>query len=62
MRLLAEGMEMRTARTDTYEHTISGLLAKREEMMEEIAVARERLAVLSNDVEALDRVLEHDRA
>ena len=27
-------------------------------MMEEIAVTRERLAILSNDIEALDRVLE----
>jgi PHD/YefM family antitoxin component YafN of YafNO toxin-antitoxin module len=44
--------------TETYEHTINGLLQKRAEMMEEIAVTRERLAVLSNDVEALDRVLE----
>jgi hypothetical protein len=46
------------ARTETYSHTISGLIAKREEMMEETALTRERLAVLSNDVEALDRVLE----
>lgn len=44
--------------TDTYEHAISGLLRKRAEMMEEIASTRERLAVLSNDVESLDRVLE----
>lgn len=44
--------------TDTYQHTINGLLQKRAEMMEEIAVTRERLAVLSNDVEAMDRVLE----
>jgi hypothetical protein len=46
------------ARTETYAHTISGLLAKRGELMEEIAVTRERLAILSNDVESLDRVLE----
>jgi len=44
--------------TETYEHTINGLLQKRAEMMEEIAVTRERLGVLSNDIEALDRVLE----
>jgi hypothetical protein len=30
----------------------------RAEMMEEIALTRERLAILSNDIEALDRVLE----
>lgn len=45
-------------RSETYEHTINGLLSRRGEIMEEIAVTRERLAVLSNDVEALDRVLE----
>lgn len=45
-------------KTETYQHTIGGLLQKRSEMMEEIAVTRERLAVLSNDIEALDRVLE----
>lgn len=44
--------------TDTYEHTIGGLLQKRAEMTEEIAVMRERLAVLCNDVESIDRVLE----
>ena len=43
---------------ETYQHTISGLLRRREEMMAEIAITRERLAVLSNDVESLDRVLE----
>jgi hypothetical protein len=47
-----------TDRTLTYKHTVSGLLQKRAEMMEEIAEARERLAELSNDVEAIDRVLE----
>ncbi len=45
-------------RTETYQHTINGLLQKRGEMMEEIAVTRERIAMLSNDIEALDRVLE----
>jgi chemotaxis protein histidine kinase CheA len=45
-------------RTETYEHAIGGLLQKRTEMMEEMAITRERLAVLSNDIEALDRVLE----
>jgi hypothetical protein len=45
-------------KTETYEHAIGGLLQKRGEMMEEMAVIRERLSVLSNDVESLDRVLE----
>jgi len=31
--------------TETYEHTINGLLQKRNEMMEEIAATRERLAI-----------------
>ena len=44
--------------TETYQHAIGGLLQKRSEMMEEIAVTRERLAILSNDIEAIDRVLE----
>jgi hypothetical protein len=45
-------------KTETYQHAIGGLLQKRGEMLEEIAVTRERLAVLSNDIESLDRVLE----
>lgn len=49
---------MSKARTDTYAHTISGLLSKRSEMMEELAVIREREGVLANDLEAMDRVLE----
>jgi hypothetical protein len=57
-RLLAAECKAMTARTETYEHTISGLLQKRGEMMEDMAVTRERLAVLSNDIEAIDRILE----
>jgi hypothetical protein len=45
-------------KTETYQHTINGLLQKRGELMEDIAVTRERLAILSNDIEAIDRVLE----
>lgn len=45
-------------RTDTFAHAISGVLARRGEMMEEVAQVRERLAVLSNDIEAMDRALE----
>jgi hypothetical protein len=45
-------------KTETYQHAIGGLLQKRTEMMEEIAVTRERLAILSNDIESIDRVLE----
>src|SRR4051794_6383928 len=42
----------------TYEHTISGLLRKRGEMMAELAELRERIAITTHDVEGLDRILE----
>jgi hypothetical protein len=44
--------------TTTYQHAISGLLQRRAEMMEESVILRERIAVLSNDIESLDRTLE----
>lgn len=37
---------------------INGLLAKREELSRENAELRERMAILANDIEALDRVLD----
>ena len=40
------------------ESTISGLLQKREELLRECAELRERVAVISNDVEAIHRVLD----
>jgi hypothetical protein len=43
--------------TETYEHTINGLLQKRKEIMEEMAVARERMGLMANDIEAIDRIL-----
>jgi hypothetical protein len=48
---------MRPARTETYEHTITGLLAKRVDLLHEAERIRDRLAVIKNDVAALDRVL-----
>ena len=36
---------------------INGLLAKREELQRENAELRERMAILANDIDALDRVL-----
>lgn len=48
---------MKPARTDTYEHTISGLLAKRADLFNEAVRIRDRLAEIKNDVAALDRVL-----
>jgi hypothetical protein len=43
---------------EPYQNTISGLLRKRAEMMGEAQQLREALAAISNDMEALDRVLE----
>lgn len=48
---------MRVARTDTYDHTISGLLAKRAELFNEAERIRDRLAEIKNDIGAVDRVL-----
>ncbi|MBD3818757.1 MAG: hypothetical protein IE912_07625 [Brevundimonas diminuta] len=49
---------IRPARTDTFNHAISGLLAKRGEMLEELAIIREQQARIANDLDALDRTLE----
>ncbi len=48
---------MRTARTETFEHTISGLLKKRADLFNEAERIRDRLAEIKNDIGALDRVL-----
>jgi hypothetical protein len=40
------------------ETVINGLLAKRKDFQGEIAEARERIAILSNDIDAIDRLLE----
>ena len=48
---------MRTARTTTFEHTISGLLKKRAELFSEAEGLRDRLAEIMNDIGAVDRVL-----
>lgn len=49
---------MKAARTETFQHAISALLLRRGEMLEELAVIRERQAGLANDIDALDRTLE----
>jgi hypothetical protein len=41
-----------------YQNTISGLLRKRSELMREAGSLKERLSVIGNDVQALDRTLE----
>ena len=40
------------------QHTINGLLRKRDELLRENNELRERMAILTNDVEAIDRVLD----
>jgi len=51
------GMTFKRARTDTFEHTISGLLTKRADLFNEAQAIRERLAEIRNDIDAVDRVL-----
>lgn len=48
---------IRLSRTDTYEHTISGLLKKRADLFNEAEHIRDRMAEIKNDIGALDRVL-----
>jgi hypothetical protein len=48
---------IRLARTETFEHTISGLLAKRADLFNEAERIRDRLAEIKNDIGAIDRVL-----
>jgi hypothetical protein len=48
---------MKPARTETYEHTISGLLSKRSDLFNEAERIRDRLAAIRNDIDAIDRVL-----
>lgn len=51
-------MSVRPARTDTFEHTISGLLKKRAELFWEAQQLRDRIAEIKNDLGAVDRVLQ----
>lgn len=48
---------MKPARTETFEHTIGGLLTKRADLFNEAMRIRDRLAAIKNDVSAIDRVL-----
>src|SRR6185437_15267574 len=48
---------IRRARTETYEHTVTGLLTKRADLFNEAVRIRDRLAEIKNDIGALDRVL-----
>ena len=40
------------------QHTINGLLRKRADLERQNAECRERMAVIANDIEAIDRVLD----
>lgn len=48
---------LRPARTETFEHTISGLLTKRADLFNEAERIRDRLAEIRNDLGAIDRTL-----
>lgn len=48
---------MRVARTETYDHTMSGLLKKRADLFNEAERIRDRLAEIKNDIGAIDRTL-----
>ena len=48
---------MKPARTDTFDHTISGLLSKRADLLGEAVALRDRIAAIKNDLDALDRTL-----
>jgi hypothetical protein len=48
---------IKRSRTDTFEHTIAGLLTKRADLFNEAERIRDRLAEIKNDIDALDRVL-----
>jgi hypothetical protein len=48
---------IKRSRTDTFEHTINGLLTKRADLFNEAIRIRDRLAEIKNDIGALDRVL-----
>lgn len=49
--------KIKPSRTDTFEHTIAGLLTKRAMLFNEAERIRDRLAEIRNDIQALDRVL-----
>jgi hypothetical protein len=48
---------IKRSRTETFEHTISGLLTKRADLLGEAVSLRDRIAAIRNDVDAIDRVL-----
>ena len=49
--------KLRPTRTETYEHTIAGLLTKRRDLLGDAEQLQDRLAETKNDIIAIDRVL-----
>ncbi len=49
--------KLKPQRTETFEHTIRGLLTKRRELHYEAEQTQGRLAEIKNDIIAIDRVL-----
>lgn len=54
---MSDDPQFRPSRTETYEHTVNGLLTKRREMLTEAEHLRDRIAEIRNDLLALDRTL-----
>jgi hypothetical protein len=54
---MTDARPIKRAHTKTFEHTITGLLAKRVDLFNEALGLRDRLAEIKNDVAAIDRVL-----
>jgi hypothetical protein len=50
-------MPRRATRSENYEHTIAGLLSKRQELMDRALQLREQMAAISNDIESVETVL-----
>ena len=48
---------LKRSKTETFEHTINGLLTKRADLFNEAERLRDRQAEIKNDVAAVDRVL-----
>jgi hypothetical protein len=48
---------IKRSRTETFEHTISGLLTKRSDLFSEAERLRDRMGEIRNDIGAIDRVL-----
>lgn len=57
MNELPRKQDFRPVRTDTFEHTTTGLLSKQADLFNEAERTRDRLAEIKNDIGAIDRTL-----